>query len=111
MTDSPEIEAENFRFFVKLDAGYGRWDGILGLSPRDESAGPLLIEYLFDQGSIPVKQFSILLGQQTAFSSSMTFGGYEDDGGDFYDAKKHSFTSHRVNGSFHWEIKVNDIGF
>jgi hypothetical protein len=28
------------------------YDGILGLSPNDESAGPLLIEYLFDQDKI-----------------------------------------------------------
>lgn len=37
---------------VQADFGPSRWDGILGLSPADEGAGPLLIPNLFDQGKI-----------------------------------------------------------
>jgi len=37
--------------------------GILGLSPKDESAGPLLIDYLYENKQIDRKLFSILLGE------------------------------------------------
>ena len=47
-----------------------------------------------------------------AFEKSyMTLGGYEKNGGEMYDAKKFNLTSHRVNGSFHWELKVNKMGW
>jgi len=41
----------------------GIWEGILGMSPEDESAGPLLMDYLFEgQGMTPMDRntFSIL---------------------------------------------------
>ena len=57
------IRAEKFKFFLQLDYYMEDPDiqGIIGLSPRDESAGPLLVDYLFEQGSIPERQFGILL--------------------------------------------------
>jgi len=33
--------------------------GMLGLSPADESAGPLYVNYLYDQGKISEKKFAI----------------------------------------------------
>lgn len=38
-----------------------QFSGIVGLSPKDDSAGPLFIDYLFNQGQIDRKQFSILI--------------------------------------------------
>ena len=81
------------------------------MSPRDESAGPLLIEALHAQGTIPEQQFAILLGHSEVYPSSLTLGGYERDGGQMYDAGKYHLTSTRINGSFHWEFKTNSIGF
>lgn len=46
--------------------------GIMGLSPYDESAGPLLINYLYDQDKIDRKVFSISPGKDP----TITFGGY-----------------------------------
>lgn len=61
------------------------YDGILGLSPKDESAGPLFIDYLKDSETIDKKQFAILppnVESTTEYikekqkQSKMTFGGY-----------------------------------
>ena len=49
------IKADDFKFFIQTDY-YGdtydydqlEWMGIMGLAPRDESAGPLIMEYLYD---------------------------------------------------------------
>ena len=53
------LKVENMKFYMALGLGWNfqgiDFYGILGLSPRDESAGPLLVEYLYDQGSIPAK--------------------------------------------------------
>ena len=35
-------------------------DGILGLAPHDESAGPLLVDHLYDQGAIDYPYFAVL---------------------------------------------------
>lgn len=35
--------------------------GILGLSPIDDSSGPLFVDYLYKQNQISNRQFSILL--------------------------------------------------
>jgi hypothetical protein len=39
----------------------------------------------------------------------MTLGGYSKNGEKFYDANRYSFTSHRIEGSFHWEFKINKL--
>ena len=56
------------------------FEGLLGLSSRDESAGPLLVDYLYEQGSIPERQFAILLSEEVSVPSSLTLGGYEKQG-------------------------------
>ena len=83
----------------------------MGLASRDESSGPLLVEYLYDQGAIPEKQFGILLSPVYNKDSMLTFGGYEKDGGEMYDARKYQMTSNRIAGSFHWQLKLNKMGF
>lgn len=50
--------------------------GIMGLSPDDESAGPLLINYLFENDKIDKKVFSISPGKEP----KITFGGYQQEG-------------------------------
>ena len=44
-------------------------------------------------------------------NSYLTLGGYENEGGQMYDAKKFNFTSNRISGSFHWELKVIKMGW
>jgi hypothetical protein len=59
----------------------GTSDGILGLAPDDESSGPLLINYLHQQGKIKQRKFSIIIGVFPAFFKSyITFGGYQEEG-------------------------------
>ena len=67
------------------------------MSPRDESAGPLFVEYLYNAGEINQKMFSITPGKQKPL---ITFGGYE---------KSQSLVAHRISGSFHWEIDLKRI--
>lgn len=45
---------------MNFDEGKSIYDGIFGLAPRDESAGPLLIDNLYEQGAIDRRMFSIL---------------------------------------------------
>ena len=54
-----------------MDPGSGKTDGIIGFAPRDESAGPLLVEYLYAQKTIPEQQFAILLGYDESEPSSL----------------------------------------
>lgn len=56
--------------------GFVTYDGILGLSPDDESAGPLYINYLYQQDKIQEKKFSILPSPLPFLSAKITFGGY-----------------------------------
>ena len=50
----PDMRAENFQFYIT----YGEQkpgemhDGILGLAPRSDLAGPLLVESMYLQGNI-----------------------------------------------------------
>lgn len=37
------------RMFSDSSAKYSKYQGILGLSPNDESSGPLLVDSLYDQ--------------------------------------------------------------
>jgi hypothetical protein len=64
---------------------YSPFQGILGLSPDDESAWPLIVSYLYDQEKIPAKIFSFLplpLGTDEPGSNGknriarLTFGGF-----------------------------------
>ena len=67
---------------------FERYDGILGLSPKDESAGPLLPDYLLPDRKV----FSILLNGK---NSKIEFGSFENH---------EAMIAHRISGSFHWEI-------
>ena len=52
------VRADKFKFFVQYDDYFGfigLMDAIVGLAPRDDSVGPLLIEYMYAQGHIPQK--------------------------------------------------------
>ena len=47
------LKAEDFMFFIQTQPEpsheyYLYYDGIMGLAPRDEASGPLLLEYLYD---------------------------------------------------------------
>ena len=52
--------------------------GILGLSPKDESAGPLLIDYLYESNQIEKKLFSILLGENNEDQSRIQYGEFQN---------------------------------
>ena len=92
--------------------GYEDWrQGNLGLAPRDASSGPLLLEYLYEQNSIEAKQFAIFLAPKESQQSLLTLGGFNQQDETLYDSKKFNFTATRVSGSFHWEVKLNKIGF
>lgn len=41
----------------------------------------------------------------------MTVGGYEAKDSRYFDHQKFQLNSHRIAGSFHWQVKVNAIGF
>ena len=96
MTELPQVYASNFEFFVQMDVGSGKTDGIIGFAPRDESSGPLLVEYLYAQQTIPEQQFAVLMGHDQTEPSSLTLGGYDREGGEMYDSKYQAFTVHRV---------------
>lgn len=40
--------------FLSVPEASEDFDGILGLAPADESAGPLLVQQWFDQGNLSV---------------------------------------------------------
>lgn len=110
------IRAESFKFFIQTYPfehypGIEFFDGIVGLAPRDEASGPLLLEYLYDQGSVPAKQFGIQLGLSSDRPGALALGGYEKQGAEFYHQSLYSFTSTRLGGSLHWEVPVNKLGF
>lgn len=79
------------------------YDGILGLSPSDDSSGPLFIDYLYSEDKIQSKVFSILPGNlHDEKKSKITFGGYQKEeitGADqqlFYKEDLNQITAHRV---------------
>ena len=71
---------------INMDEGRSIYDGIMGLAPRDESAGPLLIDYLYEQGKVDRKMVSLLPSRQPSDLPKITYGGYqrEDDEPKFY---------------------------
>ena len=68
-SQSREIVGDNVRFMVQYGARNSErpFDGILGLSPRSESAGALVVEELYDGGAIKAKQFAVLQSPGPAF--------------------------------------------
>ena len=77
--------------------------GIMGLSPNDDSAGPLFVYHLYTQGKIKKQQFSILINHDFNKQSELTFGGVPRD----WDLD--GAVSHRVSGSFHWQMRLYDF--
>ena len=66
LSDKENIRAENFKFYVDLEyeklideSGFvfkSQWSqGRIGLGTSGRNSGPLLIDYLYDQGSIEAR--------------------------------------------------------
>ena len=92
---------------MDVDGGESIMNGILGLSPKDDSSGPLLINYLYDNDKIDKPVFSISPGKEP----KITFGGYQPEGLEtteqkFYSELLHPITALRIGGSFHWEVPI-----
>ena len=97
---------------VTYSQAYG---GILGLSPDDDSAGPLYMNYLYDQEKIRDKKFSILPALSQWSEGKLTYGDYqratvEKRHQKMYDPSINNITSHRISGSFHWELPIINVG-
>jgi len=93
-----------------MDNAYSRplYDGILGMSPKDESAGPLIQDMLFQQEAIPQDKFSLLLSPFAGDQATIQWGGYEESAATF-DSELNGLVVHRVSGSFHWEFSINNV--
>ena len=97
-----EIKADDFSFFVDyMNSGNTKDQGILGLSPHDDSAGPLLVETMYKQGAIDTPYFAVLQAPSTLDESYLTIGDYERSPMKMY-SDGDSLISHRISGSFHW---------
>lgn len=79
------------------------FDGILGLSNKDESSGDLLYSQLHSQGSLSVYQFGVLIGANDAEESVLTLSGYQAEK---YGSPEHEIIAHLVSGSFHWSLSL-----
>lgn len=59
-----EVKVDDFPFLLEYSSTSHfrrtKMDGILGLAPHDESAGPLLVDHLYDQGAIDYPYFAVL---------------------------------------------------
>ena len=87
----------------------GANSGILGLSPQDESAGPLFVSALFEEGQISANTFSIILSFHPDQDSYLTFGGlpiFMQNDAEKEEEELKDFVCHRISGSFHWELKL-----
>ena len=106
-----EIKADEFPFLLNYVSRYdGLNQGILGLSPHDDSSGPLLVEHMYKQGVIDTPYFAVLQAPSKNDESYLTLGDYERKGDQMY-APGDSIVAHRVSGSFHWQLKLNSIGY
>jgi len=86
----------------------------MGLSPADESAGPLLIPYLYEQGKIHQNLFAILPAKKDEDQAKITYGGYQEEGTPpelqyFYNEAANQMITHQVSGSFHWEVPLKKL--
>ena len=63
------------------------YSGIFGLSPIDDSSGPLLVDYLYQDEKIHSKLFSMILGSKDGERSLIQYGTFqkERDEKRFYD--------------------------
>ena len=102
-----ELKADDFPFLVKyvgenfqatsIPANFG----ILGMAPVDDGAGPSLIQYMYDQGTIDRPYFSIVQAPSQKVDSYLTVGDYEFEA-DKLMKQGHHLIAHRIAGSFHW---------
>lgn len=61
-----EIKADEMPFLIDYMTRWNSMDlGILGLSPHDDSSGPLLVEHLWKQGAIDTPYFAVLQAPST----------------------------------------------
>lgn len=89
----------------------------MGFSPHDDSAGPLFIDYLYKTDKIADKIFSILPqgSEDKGQLPKITFGGFQKEevtpveNQYFYKESLNTIISHRVSGSFHWELDVSRV--
>ena len=77
------------------------------MAPNDESAGPLLVDYLYEAGNLKQRLFSFLPTRSKRNRASIVFGDYqkENDEPNFYDGEKNKIVAHRIGGSFHWAVQ------
>lgn len=99
---------------VQVDFGPSRWDGVLGLSPADESAGPLFVPNLYKQQKIRTNTFSFLPAKTDQDQAKITYGGYQQEGLPaeqqfFYNEAANQIIAHQVSGSFHWEVPLKRV--
>jgi hypothetical protein len=86
----------------------------MGLAPKDDSAGPLFLDYLQRNNRLHEYKFSILPGT-TEKEPKISFGGYQEDGTPedeqrYFNATTNSIIAHRASGSFHWELDLTSVG-
>lgn len=91
---------------VMFDFGRQQWDGILGLAPVDESAGPLLVPNLYGVDKLAFDVFAFLPSVNPDKLPKITYGNYQREGDEpqFYYSDINEPIAHRVSGSFHWEV-------
>ena len=80
--------------------------GIIGLSPNDDSAGPLFVDYLYKQKAIPLPQYTIQIHHDVNSPKSfIAFGGLPAS------ESIEGMHCHKISGSFHWELKLNKMTY
>ena len=57
---------------------------MLGLGPRSDGNGPLLVEYFYNQGTIERPRFAVMIRNENQQPSSIRFGGYDALGTSMY---------------------------
>lgn len=94
-------ENQNVAGRLSMLAVYGDdspFSGILGLSPDDDSNGPLFVQELYEQGALDSQEFGIQLAPYSLGNSWIEFGQCPQE---------EDWISHRIAGSFHWQLKLN----
>jgi hypothetical protein len=87
--NSKTLVAEKFEFLAEDYAPTVPFAGIIGLSPKDDSAGPLFVMQLLKQRKIKYPVFAVLIapdiGANLAYDASQesifTIGGYAREAG------------------------------
>jgi len=109
MPGGKKTGAKNFPFLsvdTKPSAAKKMMSGIIGLSPKDDSAGPLFVDYLYKQKQIPQPQYTIQIHHDiNSPKSFIAFGGLP------VSENIKGMHCHKISGSFHWELKLNKFEY